>query len=78
MKQLGEIKGEDINRTELSGGRYAVFMIDHTAEDIQMAWADILPELSGQGLHIDNSRLIFERYTSDMVSSHLCEICVPI
>ncbi|MBP1761850.1 MAG: gyrase inhibitory protein, gyri [Firmicutes bacterium] len=73
-----EIKGEDINKTELSGGKYAIFMIGHTTEDIQKAWADILPELSGQGLCIDNSRPIFERYTPGMVSNHQCEICVPI
>jgi len=73
-----EIISEDINRTDLSGGRYAVFTIGHTAEDIQKAWTEILPELSGQGLHIDNTRPIFERYTPSMVSRHLCEICVPI
>jgi DNA gyrase inhibitor GyrI len=73
-----EIKDEDINKTELSGGRYAVFRIAHTAHDIQKTWAEILPELSAQGLRIDNSRPVFERYTPSLVNNHQCEICVPI
>ncbi len=69
----GEI-GEGI----ISGGKYAVFQIDHTAEAVQKAWAEIFPELFGQGIQFDGSRPILERYRVQMVNNHSCEICVPV
>ncbi len=62
----------------LIGGKYAVFQIAHTAEAVQKAWAEIFPELFGQGLQFDESRPILERYRVEMVNNHSCEICVPV
>lgn len=73
-----QIKGANINVTELPGGRYAVFTLPHTAEDIQKAWARIRPDLSGQEYRIDPVRLVFERYIPALVKNNLCEICVPV
>ena len=73
-----EIKDGNICETELPGGKYAVFMIHHTAEDIQKAWSGILSELSSRGYSIDFIKPILERYSLSMVNNHLCEICVPI
>jgi DNA gyrase inhibitor GyrI len=69
---------KDINITVLPGEKYAVFTIGHTAEDIQKAWMEIMPGLTRKGFHIDISRPILERYAPDMISKHLCEICVPV
>lgn len=60
------------------GGKYAVFIIHHTAEAVQKAWADIFPELLRHGYQFDEARPIMERYLVHMVNSHHCEICVPI
>lgn len=71
-------KEGDIKEGLLQGGKYAIFRIDHTAEAVQKAWAEIFPELSGQGMQFDYSRPIMERYRVEMVNNHYCEICVPI
>ena len=68
----------DVNVSELPGGRYAVFTIDHTAEAIQKAWGEIFVQLSAQGQQPDVSRPILERYIPAMIEKHLCEICVPV
>lgn len=68
----------DVNVAELSGGRYAVFTIDHTAEAIQKAWGEIFVQLSAQGQQPDASRPILERYIPAVIDKHLCEICVPV
>lgn len=60
------------------GGKYAVFKIKHTAEEIQKAWAEIFPNLLREGYQFNNSRLILERYIVQMINNHYCEICVPI
>ena len=68
---------DSISESELSGGKYLIFKIKHTAEDIQKAYAEIFPALQNNGYQIDN-KPIMERYTYDMVNNHYCEICVPV
>ena len=69
---------ESINRDVLNRGKYAVFTIAHTADVIQQAWNDIFYELQKQGLAIDYTKPILERYITKMVQNHLCELCIPI
>lgn len=71
-------EGDDIREGSVDGGKYAVFLIDHTAEAVQKAWNEIFPELFGQGFELDESRPIMERYQAKIVSRHYCEICVPV
>jgi DNA gyrase inhibitor len=68
---------DSICESELSGGNYVICKVKHTAEDIQKAWAEIFPALHNSGYQIDNKPII-ERYTSDMIKNHYCEICVPV
>lgn len=68
----------DVDVAELSGGRYAVFTIDHTAEAIRKAWGEIFVQLPAQGQQPDVSRPILERYIPAMIDKHLCEICIPV
>lgn len=63
--------------SELSGGKYVICKVKHTAEDIRKAWAEIFPALQNSGYQIDN-KPIFERYTGDMTFNDYCEICVPV
>ncbi|KAA6452200.1 AraC family transcriptional regulator [Bacillus swezeyi] len=66
-----------ICESELSGGKYVIRKVKHSAEDIQKAWTDIFLDLQNSGYHIDH-KPILERYTGDMISSDYCEICVPV
>lgn len=68
---------ELVSESQLFGGKYAIYKVKHTAEDIQQAWSQIFPELFNHGYQIDD-RPIFERYIGEMISNHYCEICVPI
>ena len=72
------INDVNIKEGNLAGGKYAVFKIEHTAEAVQRAWGEIFPELIRQGYRFDQARPIIERYISQMVSDHYCEICVPL
>lgn len=69
---------EDIEVGNIKGGKYAVFTLIHTAEEVMKAWAEIFVVLAQQGYHIDSSKPIIERYATKMVFDHKCEICVPI
>lgn len=72
------INEDYINDGSILGGKYAVFKIKHTAEEVQKAWAEIFPNLLREGYQFDDSRLILERYVVQMINDHYCEICVPI
>jgi DNA gyrase inhibitor GyrI len=72
------INDTSVNIGKTAGGKYAVFMINHTAEAVQKAWMEIFPELSKQHYQIDETRPIIERYAVKMVNNHYCEICVPV
>lgn len=62
----------------IHGGKYAVFLISHTAEAVQKAWNEIFHELSNLNYQFDETRPILERYIVKLVKKHYCEICVPI
>lgn len=66
-----------INEGEHPGGDYAVFKLEHTAEDIQKAWSQIFPALQSSGYQIDDKPII-ERYKGDMILDDYCELCVPV
>jgi DNA gyrase inhibitor GyrI len=69
---------DSIQYGEIAGGKYAVFTVNHTAEAVERAWAEIFPALSEKGCHPDTTRPILERYAAEKIEQHLCEICVPI
>ena len=62
---------------EFSGGKYAVFLLDHTKEAISEFWSNIFSEIERNNLSIREQPII-ERYTPQMIEHHLCEILVPI
>ena len=62
---------------KFSGGKYAVFLLDHTKEAISEFWVNIFSEIERNNLSIREQPII-ERYTSQMIDRHLCEILVPI
>lgn len=62
---------------KFSGGKYAVFLLDHTKEAVSEFWGNIFSEIERNNLLIREQPII-ERYTSQMIDNHLCEILVPI
>ncbi|WP_426983062.1 AraC family transcriptional regulator [Bacillus cabrialesii] len=62
---------------EFSGGKYAVFLLDHTKEAIRDFWGNISSEIERNNLSIIEQPII-ERYTPQMIDNHLCEILIPI
>lgn len=68
----------DIQDGIFEGGKYAVFIIDHTEEAVKKAWNEIFIEVLNKGYKLDLSRDIIEKYAMKMVNNHKCEICVPI
>lgn len=71
-------EGSDVQEGEIIGGRYAVLKINHTAEAVRQAWSEIFSELAKRNLLPDDARPIMERYATQLIRKHFCEICVPI
>ncbi|MFA0815325.1 MAG: GyrI-like domain-containing protein [Anaerofustis sp.] len=67
-----------IHQGMISGGRYAVFQVEHTERAVAQAWMEIFPELQKQQYQVDTTRPIMERYRAMLVNQHQCEICVPV
>ena len=68
---------DTILENELLGGRYLVYKVEHTAEEIQKAYTEIFSSIQSSGYQLDN-KPIMERYVGDMISNPYCEICVPL
>ena len=68
----------DIQKGIIEGGKYAVFIIEHTAEAVQKAWNEIFQDVLSRGYKIDSSKCILERYRVKMIKNNKCEICIPI
>ncbi|WP_428910006.1 AraC family transcriptional regulator [Niallia sp. Krafla_26] len=71
--------GEDdsVFEGKISGGKYLIFQVKHTAEDIQKAYSYLFPFLQSNGFQMDDKPII-EKYMGDRVSHPFCEICVPV
>ena len=63
---------------KIFGGKYVVFKIKHTVEEIQKIWYEAIPYLLNHGYRIDETKPIFERYVLEILNNHYCEFCVPI
>ncbi|RPE03343.1 AraC family transcriptional regulator [Paenibacillus polymyxa] len=72
------VNADEVSLSNISGGRHAVFKINHTAEAVQRTWTKIFLELESQRFSLDETRPILERYTVELINNHYCEICVPI
>ena len=67
-----------INLGKIQSGKYAVFTIIHTAEEVKKAWTEIFHELARNGNQIDFTKPVIERYATKMVQDNKCEICIPV
>lgn len=62
----------------IEGGRYLVFKIEHTADEISNFWNEVFHILEKEEYYFDNSRFIVERYDNKLIKKGYCEFCVPI
>lgn len=69
---------KEVHIDSITGGRYGVFTIGHTAEAVKQAWEEVFQRLFAESYIPDSSRPILERYKSELIERHLCEICIPV
>lgn len=69
---------EEVKIGHLSGGKYAVFKIAHTAKAVQKAWNEFPFVLAEQGFKHDETRPALERYSLEFIEKNFCELCVPV
>lgn len=75
--EAGTLLDEAVQKNFFQEGQYAIFQFEHTAEGVLQGWQGIATALSQAGYQIAD-RPIVERYRSELVAAHLCELCVPI
>lgn len=66
----------NIPTRQIPNGRYAIFEVKHTTEDVSSFWQNI--QNLTANFPADNTKPIIERYSFPKVSSNLCEFCVPL
>lgn len=72
-----ETNGVDIGEVS-SGGKYLVFTIEHTPQEVNEFWRSFFEISQKNGQEIDNNRPILEKYAKVLVDTGFCEMCVPI
>ncbi|MBU7592409.1 AraC family transcriptional regulator [Metabacillus halosaccharovorans] len=68
---------ETMSLNVISGGKYLVYEVNHTAVDIQKAYENIFSAIQNNEFEMDN-KPIMERYTGDIITNPNCDICVPV
>ena len=66
----------DLPIRHIANGRYAIFEIAHTENDVSNFWKNIKTFTSH--LSLDDTKPIIERYAFSKISFNLCEFCVPL
>ncbi len=69
---------EKVSKGVIAGGSYAVFKTAHTSKAVEQFWQSLFDVLQEEGLVLDESRPVLERYSSEMVKNGMCEFCVPV
>lgn len=67
-----------VQRGEIPCGRYAVFTILHTAEEVREFWQSVTQKLQQENLKVDDAKPILERYKHKLVEAGKCEFCIPL
>lgn len=77
---IGTLKENNswVSERKLLGGKYAVIEMPHTVEMLGLAWQKGFTYVMQQGLVLDSSRPVIERYAKNKVDRGLCEFCIPI
>jgi DNA gyrase inhibitor GyrI len=73
-----DIQDDNIHRGTLPPGKYIIFEVVHTSEEVQRFWGNIADKMMLQKREIDFSRSVLERYKSELIERGLCEFCIPV
>jgi DNA gyrase inhibitor GyrI len=73
-----QVTDNAICRGTLPSGKYLVFTIPHTSEEVQRFWTSIGSALAQENRLLDETRPILERYQPTLVENGWCEFCVPV
>ena len=66
----------DLPIRNIDSGRYAIFEVSHTENDVANFWKNI--DTLTSDLPVDYTKPIIERYAFSKISLHLCEFCIPL
>lgn len=69
-------KPDNLNIRKIDDGKYAIFEVTHTAQEVQAFWHNIAHLTAN--LSIDYDKPIIERYAVEKINQHLCEFCIPL
>lgn len=69
---------DDVKSRQLEGGKYVIFLIEHTPDAVQRAWSECFIELEKHGYLFDYKRPVMERYAKRQLDNNYCELCVPV
>ena len=66
----------DLPIRNIDSGRYAIFEVPHTENDVANFWKNI--DTLTSDLPVDYTKPIIERYAFSKISLYLCEFCIPL
>lgn len=75
---VDSFKNHKLNNKYLNLGKYAMFLVDHTPEEIKEFYESLPTILLVNDLYYDGERLIIEKYHMKQIKKHKCEIGIPI
>ena len=67
-----------INYSTLPNGKYLVFEVPHTIEDVQHFWEEIAKTTTNTEQKVAFDTPILERYKFALVEKGFCEFCIPL
>ena len=67
-----------IHLERLPNGKYLVFEVPHTAEDVQYFWEKITKTITNTDQEATFGAPILERYKFALVEKGFCEFCIPL
>ena len=76
----GTIDNKKLGSRLTKGGKYAIFVIPHTAEAVSLFWQEVAEGtlFKTENFIMDDKRDIMERYEESLIKQELCEFCIPI
>ncbi len=66
----------DLPIRNIASGRYAIFEVAHTEDEVSNFWKNI--QSLTADLSLDYTKPIIERYAISKISLGLCEFCIPL
>ena len=69
---------EDLHKSNLPSGKFAVILLPYTLESMENIWENFQDIIAKENCVWDRTRPIIERYRKKLLEKELCELCVPV